>query len=111
EDLVSKNRCAAICPEGGITNQSRSAWARVIPDLATRQRIEGEDRVRAGDVHDPVGNQRRYLQPEVLHVLIKIGCVREQTPPERHSENPLQLQFLYVGGVELTQPAVPVRVQ
>src|SRR5207244_6301306 len=111
EDLVSKNRCAAICPEGGVTNQSRSAWARVIPYLATRQRIEGEDRVRAGDVHDPVGNQWRYLQPEILHVLVKVGCVREQILPERHREYPLQLQLVYVGAVDLTQLAVPVGVE
>ena len=67
--------------------------------------------MRTRDVHDAIGNQRRHLQAEVLHVLDVVASIRKKLLPERHRIDPLHRQLFYILGIDLIETAVTVRAQ
>ena len=63
----------------------------VVPDRSPGPRVERKDLVGARDVHHPVHHDGRQLQHRVVN-----------------REDPLELEVLHVGGVDLVEAAVPV---
>ncbi len=81
-----------------------------MPDLMAGARVEREHLVRPGYVHDAVGNDRNSLQSEVLHVLAKVGSVRQELRPQRDGEGPFHAERAHVRLVDLRERAVAISV-
>ncbi len=108
ENLVAKNRGAAICTQRRVSYEPGRARTRILPDGAAGDRVQRERRMRAGDVHDTFGNNRSHFQPEVFHVLVKVRRVGEKLRPQGDREYPFRRQLTHIGRVDLSQFAVPI---
>ena len=61
-----------------------------MPELLPGTRIEGEDLVGSGDVHDALGDYRHGFEAIVTHVLAVIGRIGKELVPEGDGEGPLE---------------------
>src|SRR6516225_4852072 len=111
EELISEHGDAAIRAERCVSEQVRWARPRVLPDLLAGTSVQCKSTLWARHVHDPVSHNWCYLQPEVLHVLVEVGRIREKLLPERNRKDPLHDQFVHVSGADLREFAITVPVQ
>src|SRR5690349_11236641 len=91
EDLIAEYGETLVCPQRGIANEPRGGGARIMPDLAASDRIDCEDLIGAGEVHDPFGDEWCGFDSEM-----------------RDGKDPLHPELLDVPGVDLVEFAVAV---
>ena len=62
EDAVAEHGDSAVGGTGACPQDVRRTWLTVAPDLAAVEGVQGMNRVREGDVHDAVDDDRRRLE-------------------------------------------------
>ncbi len=94
ENVVAENGDSAIGSERRVSDESGRARARILPDDAAGESVQRQRLVRAGDVHDAVGDNRGHFQAEVID-----------------GKNPFHRQLVDVRLIDLVELAVAVAVE